>query len=329
MSEKAILFDSSKCTACKGCQVACKCWNNLPSPTELNACAKEFTGTYQNPADINDTTRLIITFNEVENPDFAAGDFSAPLATKPIKWAFGRRACQHCTNAPCVEICPAGALYKDPDTGLTTYDQSKCVGCQYCSSVCPFDVPRYDKIPGSTDPVLNKCTGCTDRIANGMEPACVTTCQPDALLFGDRDELLAQAKERVEWLHDKGYEDAMLYGEDEMGGLHVLQILKYGVEAHGQVAEPKSSGVTAARGIAKPVTGVVSGLVFLGLAGMTALAAGSEKHTQVTYNPATGDTLDMETGEVLKQGDGQGTKTWKEYMSQVPVFKKWGEDSNE
>lgn len=79
MSEKAIYFDSSKCTACKGCQVACKCWNDLPSPTGTNE--NTFTGTYQNPADLNGDTRLIMTFAEHEG------------GSKGVKWAFGRRAC--------------------------------------------------------------------------------------------------------------------------------------------------------------------------------------------------------------------------------------------
>lgn len=63
MTEKAVYFDSSKCTACKGCQVACKTWNNLPSPLGTNEA--KWSGTHQNPADLNGDTRLIITFNEL------------------------------------------------------------------------------------------------------------------------------------------------------------------------------------------------------------------------------------------------------------------------
>ena len=318
MTEKAILFDSSRCTGCRGCQVACKCWNNLPSSLD---CAEsiDWSGSYTNPPDLNDTTRLIMTFSDFEDEN----------SQKRVGWAITRRACQHCTDAPCAHICPAGALYKDPDTGFVTYDQSKCIGCQYCSSVCPFDVPRYDNSNGTPDPQINKCTGCVDRVANGMAPACVTTCQPEALLFGDRDEMIEQAHVQLDRLHERGYDDACIYGETEMGGLHVIQVLKHGLEAHGQVQNPTAGVVPAIHSIAKPVTGVLAGAVFVALAGMTALSAGSEKHDQVVYNPETGDTLDMETGEVIKHGDGQGTKTWKQYMSQVPVFKKWGEDKDE
>lgn len=335
MSDKAMLFDTSRCTGCHACQVACKCWNNLPSP--LNAPGSgdlpgperaAWTGTHQNPPDLNGYTRLIMTYNEVENPGFGAGDVTAPLATKQVRWAFGRRSCQHCTDAPCAQTCPAGALYVDGETGMVTHDQSLCIGCQNCQAACPFDVPRYDDV-GRIDPVINKCYGCVDRIAAGMAPACVTTCQPGALSFGERDAMIEQAHAQVERLHERGYEDAVVYGEEEMGGLHVIQVLKYGVEAHGQVSNPTTGLATTLHGLAKPVTGVLAGAVFVALAGMTALSAGSERHEQVAYNPETGDTLDLETGEVIKQGDGQGTKTFREYLSQVPLFKRWGEDADE
>ena len=132
MTEKTVYFDSSKCTACKGCQVACKTWNNLPSPLGTNEA--KWSGTHQNPADLNGDTRLIITFNELE------GDSKI----KPVKWAFGRRACQHCTDAPCASVCPGGALVRNEETGFVEVYQDKCVGCQYCHSACPFDVPRYE-----------------------------------------------------------------------------------------------------------------------------------------------------------------------------------------
>ena len=132
MTEKAVYFDSSKCTACKGCQVACKTWNNLPSPLGTNEA--KWSGTHQNPTDLNGDTRLMITFNELE------GDSKI----KPVKWAFGRRACQHCTDAPCASVCPGGALVRNEETGFVEVYQDKCVGCQYCHSACPFDVPRYE-----------------------------------------------------------------------------------------------------------------------------------------------------------------------------------------
>lgn len=300
MTDMAILFDSSKCTACKGCQVACKCWNNLPSPTEKNACVSQFTGTYQNPPDINNETRLIITFNEQE----------AETGNKGIKWAFGRRACQHCSNAGCVSVCPTGAIYRDEETGMVTTDESKCIGCQRCSSACPYSVPQYHGPKGT----INKCTGCIDRIENGMEPACVATCQPNALQFGERDEMLKIAKARVEWLHEKGYEDACVYGEKEMDGLHVIQVLKYGIDMHGQVKDPQVPASAFLTNIMKPIAGVGMGATVLGLAAMAGLAVGY-KRDKLVYNENTKDTISMETGEVVKQGDPQDSRTFKEALS--------------
>ena len=147
MSEKAILFDTARCTACKGCQVSCKCWNNLPSALDGS---NEWSGSHQNPIDLNGNTRLIMTFDEQEG------------GPKGVEWAFGRRACQHCTDAPCAEVCPAGAIFKT-EYGMVTVDESKCVGCRYCSMACPFDVPRYYEAPDAPwvfkRSIIDNCTG--------------------------------------------------------------------------------------------------------------------------------------------------------------------------
>lgn len=314
MAEKAILFDSSKCTACKGCQVACKCWNDLPSPAAGEA---KWSGTHQNPIDINGDTRLIITFNETEAP--------AAYSTKPIGWAFGRRSCQHCDDAPCATVCPGGAITKDEETGMVTVDDSKCIGCQYCKSACPFDVPRYYNDGTFGKSIINKCSGCVDRIGAGMEPACVATCQPDALKFGDRDEMLKIANEKVEWLHEHGYSDACVAGNDENYKTHVLHVLKYGYEAHGQLENPSIPATVAMTQVMKPVTGAISGLTVVGLGAMFALAAGYDRR-RLAYNPETQDTLDYDTGEVVQHGDPQDSKSVMEHITENLPFGKGGKN---
>ncbi len=295
MSEKAILFDGTRCTACKGWHVAFKCWNNLPSPLELNA--NPCTGSYQSPADINGDTRLIITFHE------EAG------GSKGVLWAFGRRSCNHCSDAPCASICPAGALKKDEETGFVSVDDSSCIGCHYCATACPFDVPRYYGPKGK----INKCTGCLDRVEQGMAPACVSTCQPGALQFGDRDEMLEIAYERAALYQEKGFEDACVYGDEEVGGLHVIHVLKHGIDAYELPENPKVSPITTLTNIMKPVTGVASGAAVLGFAVMAGMAAGY-RHKNLAYNPETEDTIDVETGEVVKHGDGQDEVSVKEHL---------------
>lgn len=308
MTEMAIYYDSSKCTACKGCQVACKCWNDLPSPTGLNE--NKFSGSYQNPPDLNGMTRLIMTFSE-ENG-----------GSKGVQWAFGRRACQHCTDAACVSICPGGALTHNEETGFVEVDEAKCIGCQYCSSACPFDVPRYQV---GLDTKVSKCTGCPDRVAQGLAPACVTTCQPEALKFGPREEMIQLANERVEWLHDHGYTDAVVYGADELGGLHVIQVLKYGIEAHGQIKDPEVPAAATLTNLMKPVTGVLTGVTVAGLAAMFALGIGYSRR-KLAYNPETQDTVDADTGEVVKHGDGQDELTVKEHIFENIGKGKGGDD---
>lgn len=305
MSEKAILFDSSRCTACRGCQVACKCWNDLPSTLEKNG--NPSTGSYQSPMNLNGDTRLLISFHEE-----AGGD-------KGVKWAFGRRSCQHCTDAPCATICPSGAVARNEETGLVVVDDSKCIGCKYCHTACPFDVPHYRESNGR----MEKCTGCPDRVAQGLAPACVTTCQPGALQFGDRDEMLSIARERVSYLQGKGYADASLYGEDEVGGLHVIQVLKHGVEAHGQIVDPQVNPMVGLTQIMKPVTGAVTGLTVAGLAAMFVLGIGY-KRDKLVYNAETDDTLSVDTGEVVKHGDGQDEETVMEHITENLPGKKGG-----
>ena len=236
MTESAILYDSSKCSACKGCQVQCKQWNMLPS--SLTKDDYEFTGSYQSMSDLNGDTRLLMEFREKDTPE-------------GIEWAFSRRACLHCSEPACMEVCPVGAISK-LENGTVKLDSSKCVGCKYCTVACPFDVPKYRENFG----VTNKCTMCDDRIEQGREPACVQTCPAGAMTFGSRDEMVSAGEARVAELKEAGFDKAELYGVTEMGGMHSLFVAKYGYEAHGLIRDPKPSDVSALMSLLKPLTGL-------------------------------------------------------------------------
>lgn len=292
MAEKAIYFDSSKCTGCKGCQVACKCWNNLPSSLEMNA--GEFTGSLQNPPDLQDNTRLIITFDE-QRRDGKYG----------VDWAFGRRSCMHCTNAECVRVCPSGSLrYDEEGTGFVIYDPDVCIGCQYCRTACPYDVPRHTGVGvsgGST--TINKCTACFTRLRHGMKPACVSTCQPGALQYGDRDEMIAMAEKRVEVLKKKGFDKARVYGATEMGGLHVISVLKYDISQYqGYVENPGAKGSTDALEFMKPLAAVGAVGIVAGL-GLSYLTGVGYKRDRQYYDEQHNDVIDVDKDVVMKHID--------------------------
>lgn len=290
--EMAIYYDASECTACRGCQAACKVWNELPSPIDFNA--GEFKGTFQNPSDLNPDTRLIITFEERAREN-AYG----------VDWAFGRRSCMHCTDAACVNVCPSGSLYHDPDgTGLVIYDVDKCIGCQYCRSACPFDVPRHTGIGVAGGGIkINKCTGCIDRVRHGRAPACVSTCQPNALEWGPRDELIAKARKRVEVLHEKGFSDARVYGADECGGLHVINVLKYDLSMYQNLPEGAApDGLTEALGYMKPLAALGAAGIVGGL-GLSFLLGTGYKRDRMYYDEVDHDVIDVDTDEVIKHID--------------------------
>src|SRR4030042_1540998 len=177
---KAILYDATKSTACRGCQAACKQWNELEAEVTTN------TGSYENPADLSWRTWVKVRLNEVESD----GD---------LAWLFPRRACMHCTDAGCVKVCPTKAVHKT-DEGIVFVDRNICTGCGYCVEACPFDVPRLDGSRLTGKAKMYKCILCKDRVDNGLEPACVKTCPPGALDFGERDDMVARAQARVDAL---------------------------------------------------------------------------------------------------------------------------------
>lgn len=246
MAEKAILYDSTKCTACRGCQVACKQWWGLEGVDTTNR------GTYENPPDLSYDTWVKIRFNEIDN------------GKGGINWIFSRQACMHCTDAACVKVCPSGALYHHP-SGAVAFNEDICTGCGYCVEFCPFDVPRAKGNAATVIRKIQKCILCTDRTTNGMEPSCVKTCPTDALTFGDRPDLVAAGQKRVQTLKAT-HPNAYLYGEKELGGLHVMYVLTQPAEVYGLPAKPEVPVTALAwKDIIKPLGYVAAGLAVAGL----------------------------------------------------------------
>ena len=272
MADKAILYDATKCTACRGCQAACKQWNEndeyIPAPADKAGVQAKNSGSYENPPDLSLATWLKMEFRELE-------------AGSKVHWLFTRRACMHCTDAACVGVCPTGAL-SHHELGFVAHNKNICIGCGLCVAACPFKVPRVGRdTTGAAK--AGKCTLCTtpslDRIAEGWAPACVKTCPTHALIYGDRTELVTTANKRVRALRDKGWTNANLFGEKEFGGLHVMYLLDnppgvYGVPtasggAAGVYVGPTESGSSAGaidwRSVLSAAGGAVGAAVILGL----------------------------------------------------------------
>lgn len=182
MAGKSFFVDTTKCTGCRGCQVACKQWNNNPATNTRQR------GTYQNPEDFSAATFKLVRFNEGEGPE------GMP------RWYFFPDQCRHCLAPLCQKVGDAkakGAITRDGLTRGTLFNPAVKVSqkvFQEIREICPFDIPRYNEKLGS----MAKCTMCFDRVGSGMLPACVQACPTGAMQFGNRDVIRKIATKRFD-----------------------------------------------------------------------------------------------------------------------------------
>jgi formate dehydrogenase iron-sulfur subunit len=246
---KGMLIDVTKCMGCRACQVACKEWNDLPA--ETTACL----GCYDNPEDLSP-----ITWNRVEFYEYEKDG--------QVNWFFRPVRCMHCLDAPCVKVCPTGALYKH-ELGFTAYDESLCNGCGYCTQFCPFDVPRLKETTLLGKGKSSKCTFCQDRVPAGQVPACAKTCPPGAIQFGERDELLEKAEARLAFLRNgapRQFPKAMLYNPSGVGGTAMMYILPEDNPGRFNLPEaPSSATANVWQKIVQPLGEVALGATVLGV----------------------------------------------------------------
>jgi formate dehydrogenase iron-sulfur subunit len=246
---RSTLIDITNCIGCHACQVACKQWNDRDGEhTEL---LPELG--FQNPAVLSAKTYTLISFHE----------FADETAPGGLRNSFVMRRCLHCLQPACVSACPTTALFRQAD-GPVVYDSDKCIGCRYCMLACPWDVPTAEW--NSLKPEIQKCTHCADRTSqplpksrNGFPltvveteafkektpvPACVKACPADALVYGDREEMLTEARRRM--ANRPGRYVDRIYGEKEAGGTSVLYLsavpfAKLGFPEIGEKAFPAYS----------------------------------------------------------------------------------------
>jgi formate dehydrogenase iron-sulfur subunit len=205
MADKSFFIDLTKCTACRGCQIACKQWNKNPGTKTIQR------GTHQNPPDLSFFTYKLVRFNEVEVP-----------GGEP-KWYFFPEQCRHCMEPPCkdaAESMGSKAITKDEETGGVIFNPKIKVKAEDFASIkdaCPYNIPRIDAKTGG----IAKCTMCIDRVKEGMLPACVKTCPTGTMNFGDREEILEKANKRLAEVQGT-YKDAMLANPEDVRVIYLL-----------------------------------------------------------------------------------------------------------
>ena len=197
---KAILYDATLCIGCKLCEQACAERNRLPYDYNIAAEKKQ------------SAHKLTVVLGSDEK--------------------FMRRLCMNCLDPTCVSVCPVGALHKNA-IGPVSYLEDRCIGCRYCVQACPFGVPKYEW--ESTNPRVRKCTMCDDRVLAGRPTACSEACPTGATKFGDRDELIAEAQQRIR--ENPGKYVDHIYGLTEVGGTSVLLLSSVPFEQYGYRAD--------------------------------------------------------------------------------------------
>jgi formate dehydrogenase iron-sulfur subunit len=204
---KTFLIDTSRCTACRGCQIACKEWHELPA----NKTTQYKWGSHQNPQDLNPNNYKLVRFNE-------------HLDNGLVRWNFFPDQCRHCDMPPCKDtgdMYHEGAILKDEKTGAVLFtEKTKAFSKSEFKDIldsCPYDIPRRDEKTG----LLSKCDMCNDRIHKGMLPVCVKVCPTGAMQFGERADMLKMAEKRLATVK-KAWPKARLADPEDVNVIYLL-----------------------------------------------------------------------------------------------------------
>uniref|UniRef100_A0A832IBL9 Hydrogenase 2 operon protein HybA n=1 Tax=Eiseniibacteriota bacterium TaxID=2212470 RepID=A0A832IBL9_UNCEI len=255
-----MLYDTTRCIGCKACVTACNVENGLEADRSGTP-----EGVHLAPTDLNGRTKNVIKL-------YRDGE----------QMSFFKAQCMHCVEPACASACMLHSLHKNETTGVVEYDASYCVGCRYCIMACAFNVPKFQF--DRRAPRIVKCELCRHRVKDaavtgadgftryprGQGPACCEVCPRGAVIYGRRDELLAEAKRRIAASPGKYFEDRV-YGETEGGGTQVLYLshvpfARLGLPTLGPQAVPDVANAVQQgiyRGFIAPLAlyGVLAGVI--------------------------------------------------------------------
>jgi formate dehydrogenase iron-sulfur subunit len=266
---KGFFTDTSICIGCKACEVACKEWNRNPLDGDLELLGSS----YDNTGHLGASTWRHVAFIEqgrdrIEQARESGRELVSlgmptvtprvdvtPPDTPEFRWLMASDVCKHCTHAGCLDVCPTGALFRT-EFGTVVVQHDVCNGCGTCVAGCPFGVVERRSDGTYTTPakrseqpeeefvtgVAQKCTLCYDRLIEDEVPACAKTCPTTSIKFGNHDDLVAQARERVAELHARGLTEARLYGANEhdgVGGIGSVFLLLDEPEVYGLPPDPR------------------------------------------------------------------------------------------
>jgi formate dehydrogenase iron-sulfur subunit len=237
---KTIFIDTTRCTACRGCQVACKQWNGHEAvPTKQ-------TGSHQNPPDLTPNNYKLVRFSEHK-------------IDGRVHWFFFPDQCRHCLQPACVSTADAhveGAIVVDQDTGIVVCtEKSKELTAEQCVEIidsCPYNIPRRNEKTGS----LVKCDMCIDRVRAGMIPMCVKSCCTGTMNFGEREDMLKLAAAHLEKVKKEFPQAELLDAED----LAVIYLVSHPREMYHQYAQREIRPLNRAdflAGLTRPLRGIL------------------------------------------------------------------------
>ena len=239
------LIDVSKCIGCKACQVACMEWNDTRDAIGVNH------GVLDNPTDLSADSWTVMRFAEVET-------------ARGLEWLIRKDGCMHCTEPGCLVACPAPGAIVQYSNGIVDFCEENCIGCGYCITGCPFNIPRLSQKDGK----VYKCTLCSDRVAVGLEPACVKTCPTGAIVFGTKEDMMRHAEGRVVDLKSRGFAKAGIYDPQGVGGTHVIYVLQHADQPGLYRDLPMDPAISLLvylwKGAAKPLASLALGMLGFG-----------------------------------------------------------------